>query len=156
MIILPIKSRLQIVKEREKPESIWTGKSIIMFICPTPEKNIGPNKNYRATDFVRLLPVITKKIHKKAVVRNKFRRRIKEAFRQVDKSLLKNKYDYQILARQSIFKTSVASLIKDIERCLKGEAIMGIPEKPIDSKNKKKKNKNNKIKTHNILNTALK
>ncbi len=154
MIILPIKSRLQIVREREEAESIWTGKSIIMFVSPTPEKNVGPNERYRATDFVRLLLIVSKKIHKKAVVRNKFRRRIKEAFRMVDKNLLKNKYDYQILARQSIFKASVASLVKDIEKCLKGEAIAGIPEKPADLK-KKKKNRNNKIKTSDALNTKL-
>ena len=155
MIILPIKSRLQILKEREEAESIWTGRSVIVFVSPTPEKNIGPNEKYRATEFVRLLLIVTKKIHKKAVVRNKFRRRIKEAFRMVDKSLLKNKYDYQILARQSIFKASVKSLVRDIERCLNGEAIAGIPEKPVDLKKKKKKNKNNKIKTSDALNTKL-
>lgn len=155
MIILPIKSRLQILKERETAESIWTTRSVIIFISPTPEKNIGPSEKCRATDFARLLLIVTKKIHKKAVVRNKFRRRIKEAFRMIDKSLLKNRYDYQILARQSIFKTSVASLVKDIEKCLKGEAFAGIPEKPVDVKKKKKKNKNNKIKTSDALNTKL-
>lgn len=65
MIILPLKSRLQILKERQNPESIWTGRSIMMFISPTPEKNVGPNEKYRATEFVRLLLVITKKFIKK-------------------------------------------------------------------------------------------
>ena len=157
MFILPIKSRLQIVKERENPESIWTARSLIIFIAKTPEKNIGPNSTYRAEEFCRLLPIVTKKIHKKAVVRNKFRRRIKEAFRRVDKNLLKNQHDYQILARQSIFKYSMNSIVKDIESCLNGTAILGIPEKQDDgTKKKKKKSKNNRIKTSDALRTKLK
>ena len=151
MFILPIKSRLQIVEGRKKSESIWTGKNIIMFITPTPEKNAITSSKYRAEEFVRLLPILSKKIHKKAVVRNKFRRRIKEAFRLIDKNLLKNKYDYQILAKQSIFKATVSNLIEDIENCLKGNAIKGIPEKNNTGK-KKKKNKHNRIKTSEALN----
>lgn len=154
MFILPIKSRLQIVKERENPESVWTARSLMMFIAKTPEKNIGPTPRYRAEEFCRLLPVVTKKIHKKAVVRNKFRRRIKEAFRRVDVSLLQNQHDYQIIARQSIFKYSVNSIIEDIESCLKGIAKPGFPEKTDD--NIKKKSKSNKVKTSEVLNVKLK
>lgn len=156
MFILPLKSRQQILKERKNPEFIWTSKYLMMFITPTPEKNIGPNAKYRATDFVRLLLVVTKKIHKKAVVRNKLRRRIKEAFRQVNKELLSNKYDYQLIARQAIFKASVNDLIKDIESCLKGEAIPGITEKPKDKKRKNNKNSSNKIKTSDALKLSKK
>lgn len=144
---------MQILKERQEPEFIWSGKFIIMFVSPTPQKNIGPNQRYRAVDFVRLLLIVTKKIHKKAVVRNKFRRRIKEAFRMVDTGLLNNRYDYQIIARQSIFNASVNSIAKDIERCLSGNAIPGVPEKLKDVK--KKKNKHNRVKTSTALNAKL-
>ena len=146
MFILPIKSRLQIIQGRENAESIWTGKGVIVFITKTPEKNATTSSKYRAENFVRLLPIVSKKIHKRAVVRNKLRRRIKEAFRQIDKNLLKNKYDYQILAKQAIFKSSVNDLIKDIENCLTGNAVYGTPERNIN-----KKNKNNKIKTNLTL-----
>lgn len=145
MIILPIKSRQQILKERENPENFWVGKNTMLFIVPTPEKNIGPNSKYRATDFVRILPIVTKKIHKKAVIRNLFRRRIKEAFRMIDKSLLKNHYDYQILARHSIFYASVNSIKKDIENCLAGNAEKGIPEKSDMNRSKKKKSKKKRL-----------
>ena len=30
MIILPIKSRLQIVKERDNPKDVWTGRYVIL------------------------------------------------------------------------------------------------------------------------------
>ena len=68
MFILPIKSRIQILQERESPEFfIKTGSMILLYI-PTPQRNIDYNS--RVTDFVRLLAVVSKKISKKAVVRN--------------------------------------------------------------------------------------
>lgn len=119
MFILPIKSRIQILQERESPEFfIKTGSMILLYI-PTPQRNI--NYNSRVTDFVRLLAVVSKKISKKAVVRNHIRRKIKEAFKKVDKTLLKNQYDYQIIARHSIMNMSVESIAKDIEKCLKNQ-----------------------------------
>lgn len=119
MFILPIKSRIQILQERESPEFfIKTGSMILLYI-PTPQRNIDYNS--RVTDFVRLLAVVSKKISKKAVVRNHIRRKIKEAFKKVDKTLLKNQYDYQIIARHSIVDMSVESIAKDIEKCLKNQ-----------------------------------
>lgn len=119
MFILPIKSRIQILQERESPEFfIKTGSMILLYI-PTPQRNIDYNS--RVTDFVRLLAVVSKKISKKAVVRNHIRRKIKEAFKKVDKTLLKNQYDYQIIARHSIMNMSVKSIAKDIEKCLKNQ-----------------------------------
>ena len=157
MIILPLKSRLQIVKERENPKAAYTAKNIMMFVAPTPAKNVGPDEKHRAVEFVRLVVVVSKKIHNRAVVRNTFRRRIKEAFRSIDHSLLENKHDYQILARHAIFSASVESLKTDIEKCLKGEAIIGVPERTTIS-NKKRNNKGNttnKIKTSLVLKTKL-
>lgn len=119
MFILPIKSRIQILQERESPEFfIKTGSMILLYI-PTPQRNVDYNS--RVTDFVRLLAVVSKKISKKAVVRNHIRRKIKEAFKKVDKTLLKNQYDYQIIARHSIVDMSVESIAKDIEKCLKNQ-----------------------------------
>lgn len=119
MFILPIKSRIQILQERESPEFfIKTGSMILLYI-QTPQRNIDYNS--RVTDFVRLLAVVSKKISKKAVVRNHIRRKIKEAFKKVDKTLLKNQYDYQIIARHSIMNMSVESIAKDIEKCLKNQ-----------------------------------
>lgn len=119
MFILPIKSRIQILQERESPEFFIKTGSVILLYIPTPQRNIDYNS--RVTDFVRLLAVVSKKISKKAVVRNHIRRKIKEAFKKVDKTLLKNQYDYQIIARHSIVDMSVESIAKDIEKCLKNQ-----------------------------------
>ena len=135
MIILPIKSRLQIVKERENPKDVWTGKYVILIIAETPNKNKGPTQFYRSINFCRILPVVTKKFHKKAVIRNKYRRILKEAFRQIDKTLLKNQHDYQLIIRKSIVEAKFISIIKDIEKCLQGKAIQGFP---VDNKKNKK------------------
>lgn len=155
MKILSIKSRKHMVDDRDNAENTCMTKNLILFICPTPEKNVGPNIKYRATEFTRLGLVVTKKIHKKAVIRNKFRRRLKEAFNLVDKTLLKNKYDYEILARQAIFTASLKTLIIDLEKCLKGEAVNNVPK--LDYSNKKRKNstKNNLTKTSDVLNSKL-
>ncbi|HSQ97642.1 MAG TPA: ribonuclease P protein component [Rickettsiales bacterium] len=158
MIILPIKSRQQIVKERNNPKSVCTSGCIILFTAPTPEKNLGVNSRYRANEFVRLCLVVSKKIHKKAVIRNKLRRRIKEAFKMVDKNLFENKNDYQILVRHSIFYSSVPTIKYHIERCLKGEGIMGVPEKktPAEIKKIKKQKDESPMKTADILKRKLK
>jgi len=118
MFILPIKSRLQILKEREKPETPFVGKYVLVFVVPTPVKNRGVTSQYRAKNFVRILAVVSKKIHKDAVVRNRIKRRIKEAFRSVDKNCLRNAFDYQIIAKHSIFDVSFSDLVKDIEFCI--------------------------------------
>jgi len=121
MKILTIKSRKHIVEDRNNADASYSTKSFILFICPTPLKNIGPNKKYRAVEFTRLGIVVTKRIHKNAVIRNKFRRRIREAFKMVDKSLLKNCYDYEIIARQGIFNININGLVSDVEKCLRGK-----------------------------------
>lgn len=157
MIILPIKSRQQIVRERGNPESVCTSGCIVLFTTPTPEKNLGPDAKHRANEFVRLCLVVSKKIHKKAVVRNKLRRRIKEAFKMVNKTLFKNKYDYQIIARHSIFISSVSTIKYHIEKCLKGEGVIGLPEKktPTEMKKIRAKNKAHLTKTSIVLRAKL-
>lgn len=140
MIILPIKSRQQILKEREKSEFFCSNGCIMLFKNKTPEKNLGPTSRYRSTDFVRTCIVVSKKIHLKAVVRNKLRRRIKEAFRNIDKNLLENQHDYQLIAKHTIFYADFDTIKNDIENCLKGNGIKTLPDKKQKFKNGKKLN----------------
>lgn len=155
MIILPIKSRQQILKEREKPDFFCSSGCLMLFKNKTPEKNLGPTSKYRSTDFVRTCIVVSKKIHLKAVVRNKLRRRIKEAFRNIDKTLLENQHDYQIIAKHSIFSCGVDTIKKHIENCLNGVGIIGLPERKMSQKSKNTQ-KLNLIKTSKILRNELK
>lgn len=118
MFILPIKSRLEILEERKNPEFFYKTDNIIFLYTPTIQKH---NSRYKITNFVRCLAVVSKKISKKAVIRNKIRRRIKEAFRSIDKSLLKNQYDYQIIARHNILNISMQEIAEDIKKCLNNQ-----------------------------------
>ena len=123
MFILPIKSRRQILSGRDNYERAYKGTYFLFIISQTPPKNAVQSKKYRATDFVRFLAIVSKKISRKAVIRNKLRRRIKEAFRLADKQLLQNKYDYQMIVRRSIFKASMQDIKEEIEKCLKDEVL---------------------------------
>ena len=125
MFYLPIKSRLQILEERNRAEEIWDGKYLLIIIAKSPEKVISINNK----KFVRFLLVVTKKISRKAVIRNKFRRRIKEAFKKIDKNLLKFNYDYQLIAKNTIFNAKYNDLIIDIENSLLGKNKKGIFKK---------------------------
>lgn len=123
MFILPIKSRRQVLSGRDNYERAYKGVYFLFIISQTPPKNAVQSKKYRATDFVRFLAIVSKKISRKAVIRNKLRRRIKEAFRLVDKQLLQNKYDYQMIVRRSIFRASMQDIKEEIEKCLKDEVL---------------------------------
>ena len=70
-------------------------------------------------------------------------------------NLLENQHDYQIIARHSIFSCSVQTIKHHIEKCLKGEGVVGLQEKKISKKTKKDK-KINLTKTSTILKTELK
>lgn len=119
MFILPIKSRLEILEERKKPEFFFKTNYIVLMYMPTPQKSI--NFNLKVNNFIRFLPVVSKKISKKAVIRNKIRRRLKEAFKSIDKSLFKNQYDYQIIARHNILNISMQEIAEDIKKCLNNQ-----------------------------------
>jgi len=60
---------------------------------------------------------ISKKIHKHAVLRNKFRRRIKELFRTTLRTHFKN-YSVHIIARPGSEKATSAELLADITKLL--------------------------------------
>ena len=76
----------------------------------------------------------------------------------IDPSLFQNKHDYQILARHSIFTASVSTIKYNIERCLKGEAVAGLPERksPEELKKIKKNNNAHLTKTAVVLKAKLK
>ncbi|MDR3290069.1 MAG: ribonuclease P protein component [Rickettsiales bacterium] len=97
-----IKSRQDILKSRRMAEKTIQGEYVfVIFTRNTLDK-------------IRFLPVVTKKINKRAVIRNKYRRRIKEIFRKME---CKDGFDYQIIAKSLISKSDFKGLKKDIEKC---------------------------------------
>jgi ribonuclease P protein component len=111
MLIFSIKKRADILKARDIAEKVIHTKNFIFFYTPTLETKSG--------SFVRFLAVVTKKIDKRAVIRNTIKRRIKEAFRQVKHELIKQNYDYQIIAKRNILNVSFQEIVANIEKCLK-------------------------------------
>lgn len=81
--------------------------------------NQKTNKS-EAVEFCRVGYVVSKKISKLAVKRNKIKRRFREAFRQsLKNNLIKKNYDYIIIARFSAVNVDYQSIVEDLEFCLK-------------------------------------
>lgn len=74
----------------------------------------------KSDEFCRVGYIVSKKISKLAVKRNKIKRRFREAFRQCLKnSLIKKNYNYIIIARLSAIDVDYQGIVKDLEFCLK-------------------------------------
>jgi len=71
----------------------------------------------------RLGIVVSKKVSKKAVVRNKIKRRIKEAFRLNEDSFLSG-YDLIIIAKESIEKEKYSQLEKSLKHLFYKKKLM--------------------------------
>jgi ribonuclease P protein component len=111
MIILPIKTRREILESRNKSiKTTHTNSLIIITSDFLGVKNTIPNN-----DFVRLLVVVSKKVDNRAVIRNKFKRQIREIFRNLDDSKLKRRFDYQIIAKRQILDKSFREIKGEIE-----------------------------------------
>lgn len=121
MKILTIKRRADFVDLQNNFEKKIVGGSVIILIKPTKEKYIKVTAKNRAKDFVRIGLNITKKVDKRAVVRN----RIKRFLREINRNLMKNYndlylkyYDYEFIAKKNILNYSYNSLFKEIKNLL--------------------------------------
>lgn len=84
-----------------KKGEVFGNRTFVMyFLKNTFEKN-------------RIGIIVSKKISKKAVVRNKIRRQMKEAYRLNEKNILTG-YDIILIARESIKKTDYQKIEKSL------------------------------------------
>jgi ribonuclease P protein component len=132
MFILPIGSRQEILRARKNPEKVYNGDTFTIYAHPTPLRRT--EKTGGTKDFIRCIVVVSKKIHKDAVVRNKVRRRLREIFRKIDTAALRNNYDYQIFVRQSVLKRKFSELEKELTKGV-GACNYPNPELPTNNKN---------------------
>ena len=123
-MIISIKSRQDILRSRENSQYTLYGKFLMIIISKSPEQ-----KKYKLNNFYRLLIVVTKKIHNKAVVRNKIKRRLKNAFKEIDKNILQLQYDYQIIAKNTILNANFNELKEDITNLIKNKKSLNIKDK---------------------------
>ncbi|MAZ76833.1 MAG: ribonuclease P protein component [Micavibrio sp.] len=99
---------LRVQKEGKK----WISKSFILQICPNDNEG------------QRFGLVVTKRLYKLAVDRNRVKRRLREAISEILPSKALNNYDYVFIARRDTISKPYKDLQKDMLWCLgKLEAI---------------------------------
>jgi ribonuclease P protein component len=86
----------------------YSAKSVLLLTGPMPE--------HGAAD-VRFGLTVTKKLGN-AVVRNRIKRRLREAFRQVAPEHAKTGHDYVLIARTSALLCPFSALVQDLEFAL--------------------------------------
>jgi ribonuclease P protein component len=118
MLILSIRTRQDFIDIQNNKDEICHRPTMILLIKATPKKYTQVTFKRRAGEFVRLGLTVTKKIDKRAVKRNKIKRRLREAFRKINPDLLHNHTDYQIIAKKCIVDSKLKYIVKDLEICL--------------------------------------
>lgn len=118
MKLIKIKKRLDFVDIQKNFDTKIYSKNFIFLIKQTDEKYINKNTN---VEICRFAPVATKKINKRAAVRNRIKRIIRDIiqklFKYNNELFLKNN-DYEIIARNEFSDIKYTSLYKEIEESL--------------------------------------
>ena len=84
----------------------WICKSFILQICPNDDQG------------QRFGLVVTKRLHKLAVDRNRVKRRLREAITEIVPDKARNNYDYVFIARNDTISMPFERLKKDMVWCL--------------------------------------
>jgi len=95
------------VQKQGGNESKWVSKSFIIQICPNENKG------------QRFGLVVTKKLYKLAVDRNRVKRRLREAIKETLPTLALDNTDYVFIARSDTRTMAFETLKKDMKWCLK-------------------------------------
>lgn len=118
MKILSVRSRQDFLSIQKNNENSYATKNIVFLQKRTLEKYTKISSKQRCEEFVRLGLSVSKKISKKAVVRNRVKRLLREAFRIVEANKFYKHNDYVIIARVAILESNVSDLVGDINLCL--------------------------------------
>ncbi len=119
MKILSVKKSLEFQKTGKKGQKFYS-KTILLLSLPSPQhyfQNIEQGK--LAKDFCRVGYTVAKTVSKSAVIRNRAKRRLREAFRALAVQYVKNRHDYVVIARKEIVDADFAKISADLKFCLK-------------------------------------
>ena len=97
----------------------FLSKTLILLSHQTNNKyfqDLSLQKN--AKDFCRIGYTVSKKVGN-AVVRNKAKRRLREAFRKLATDFTTNNFDYVIIAKKEISSADFSQITSDLKFCLK-------------------------------------
>lgn len=114
---------LQITKSSEfqiisKKGQKFHSKTILLITLSTPQtysQDLTKNKN--AKNFCRVGYTVSKSVGN-AVLRNRAKRRLREAFRKLSE-IAQNHHDYVLIARREIVAADFANILNDLKFCLK-------------------------------------
>jgi ribonuclease P protein component len=122
MKMLRIKKRRDFVDIQQNNDCEIRGKNVVILCKRTNDRYVKVTDRKRLHDFVRIGVVSTKKIDKRAVVRNRIKRMIREVVRnQLGKGgdvFYKNHTDYEIIAKKSILNSDYKKLYDEVESLL--------------------------------------
>ena len=90
----------------------WISKSLILQIRPH-----GADESIETSTRVGF--TVTKRVSKSAVVRNRIKRRLREAARDIIATHAKQGYDYVIIARPQTLERNYTHIRQDLRWCLK-------------------------------------
>lgn len=114
MRIFTIKSRLEFIDiQNNCTKSLKTDKMILLYKKIT-DKEIEKSK---IKDFSKFGICVTKKIDKRAVVRNRIKRLIRESFKKIIKentNNILNNYKYEIIAKKDIINYKFSDIHNDM------------------------------------------
>lgn len=114
MRVFTIKSRLEFLDVQNScTKSLKTDKIILLYKKITNEEI----EKSKIKDFSKFGVCVTKKIDKRAVVRNKVKRLIRESFRKItkeNKEEVLNNYKYEIIAKKDITKFGFSDIHSDM------------------------------------------
>ncbi len=111
-----IKKREDFVNLNNKMAAKVISGGFILLMGKTPLKRI--EKNTELQKFSRFGITVTKKISKKAVIRNKIRRRLRETIRKNLINLGQEKFDYVFIARNFIINMDFSKLLEDVQNAI--------------------------------------
>ena len=118
MMLLSIKKRAEFL-EIGKDNTRFYSHTILLLAQKTPQKYLINPATGKTDSFCRVGYTVTKKAGK-AVIRNKIKRRYREAFRLLYKEYAQNHFDYIILCRREAPQADFKKLYNDLKFCFKG------------------------------------
>lgn len=119
MLLIPIKSRLEFV-DLNKSATRFYSNTIIVLAKKTPQKYFLNPRTGELSSFCRVGYTVTKKVAKSAVVRNRLKRRCREAFRLVYKNYALEFFDHVIVVKKEAIDADFIKIINDLKFCLQG------------------------------------
>jgi len=122
MRILQVKKSADFKKignPRNKHTLKFFSKTLILLAHPTNETYFqDTNSGKMAKDFSRIGYTVSKKVGN-AVARNKAKRRLREIFKDISVGLVKDHFDYIIIAKKEISGADFKKISSDLMFCLK-------------------------------------